>query len=570
MVLAILRRELLGSGRKGRLFALRAGYVLLLAGITIPALLTTVAEVTGGGFHPTPHYTPPPPHAARGAEFTLYFGLFQLALVALVGPALASTAVTQDRASGVLELLAAAGTRAWQVVIGKIVSRTIWLGLCVLSGLPLLFAGTLMGGAGFQTVTLLASHSLAAALLGAAIGTLFSGAFRRPLPALLAAYSVQAAAYVVPLLLVVSLPAYPFHATLPWTTALRIISCGPVAIAFATGGQVPSWYAWMALVPPVSLAIAFGLGSIPFARHAPERTRRDAVADAGVALLEGSVTRALAAGKSLERASQPVGRNPIAWREARSHRYAFASRVLRLIWITLGGAAAVHLFAFAVLGDERSIARFGVGALSLGAAALTLAVSAMALAAEREAGTLELLRLTRLSSFEVAAGKLLGLARFLWPVIALPAIPALAFVGIDTPAFGASLALVAILVLAAASLGLLFTALFRRAAAALSAALGCVVAWTALAPFVAYWAPLGLHHKKGMLAIIHPLGSVTAIVQSFAPEPRDGWRYHSGHYHGDLSDFFELAPLGWLGVGLVALVGALALLLVVRRLERIA
>ena len=307
----------MGSGRKGRFFLLRAAYLVLLAAVAIPMLLALFEQMG----------QPPGLRSSfDGLRATLWFGWLQMLFVVLLAPALSVTALSRERTTGVLELLFVSNVRTSNVVLGKLAARSLWLSLYVLSGIPLLLlAGTVLGGAGFETVALFSAHAFAAAVLGSAVGIYVSGAFRKVLPALLAAYAMQFALYAVPFLW--ALTAHASHRPQP---ALASFLSGPAAIADVTLGTIPSVTAWQALIPPLLLVVGFTIAAFGVVTPDVERPRSATLGDVGIALLEGSRRDVQRARTQAERPSRPVAGNPVAWREVRIHRYGFWSRVLRL------------------------------------------------------------------------------------------------------------------------------------------------------------------------------------------------------------------------------------------------
>ncbi len=256
MVLAILRKEILGGGRHGRYYVVRGGYLLLLGCVTVPAILWQVERLeTAATFA-----------ASRlGQEFTIPFGILQFTLVALLAPALSMNALATERASGGLELLHCAGVGPVSLIVGKFVSRMMWLSLFVMSGLPLFMAGTLMGGVGLETAALLVAHSLVAAAIGTGLGFSLSGGFRQTVPAMVLAYLIVGSIYVGPPLALVFYDEAlrGTHVADEWYA----IACPiPAIILSAEGSLQPWWIAWAALVPQAMLAFVFTLPSFFFAR----------------------------------------------------------------------------------------------------------------------------------------------------------------------------------------------------------------------------------------------------------------------------------------------------------------
>src|SRR5205085_11781874 len=78
VITAILRKEILGSGRHGRYFAVRGAYLLLLSCVTIPAIYSQAKTMLE-----TPTFNA----SSFGRDFTITFGILQFVLVVLLAPA---------------------------------------------------------------------------------------------------------------------------------------------------------------------------------------------------------------------------------------------------------------------------------------------------------------------------------------------------------------------------------------------------------------------------------------------------------------------------------------------------
>jgi ABC-type transport system involved in multi-copper enzyme maturation permease subunit len=133
--------------------------------------------------------------------------------------------------------------------------------------------------------------------------------------------------------------------------------------------------------------------------------------------------------KDGERRRRPrrVWSNPVAWREAVTRANAASSSLVRYGYIGVGVAAAVvYVYAlmtgmFFSLNDARQWL-CGVVLLEFGTVILMAAnTAATAITREREAGTMELLLSTPLTSRYIVWGKLRGLVSFALPLMAVPA-----------------------------------------------------------------------------------------------------------------------------------------------------
>lgn len=424
MVVAILRKEILGSGRNGRYFAVRAGYLVLLACVVIPALHVLVDEMQRVRNFRT---------FSRGQEFTLAFGSLQILLSILVAPSLSIGAITSEKASGVLDLLHVSGIRPHQIVLGKLAARMAWIALMVASGMPLLFAGTLMGGAGLELVLLIVAHALVAGVVGSAVGLSVSAALRQAVPAVFAAYSLLFIVYVGPMLANAFLGFSDAHLWIPFA-----------AITGLSNGFLQH-EAWLSLVPQLLAGVLLLLPAIALTRPGQEEGRRD-FSNAGVALLEANVLHRARPFADRVRRSATVTGNPVAWREARASRHSFPLRLVRLVYLSVGAAIAFHLLAFSVMGGFQDLSRYGVLFLSLGSAGMAMVVSCTVVSSERETRSLPLLHLSRMTPAEVLIGKL------------------------------------RVLMASGCTVGVFFSTLFNRSTAAVGVCLAVVFSWIAVVP----------------------------------------------------------------------------------------
>ena len=135
-VLAVDLRRL---GRQERYFWVRTGYGLSLLGILLVMFL----------YHPLSFgsRSPNPALAADLAQrFALVYLLVQFMLVVLLTPAVAGSAITEEKERHTLDDLLTTHLRDHEIVLGKFVARTIHLALVLLTGLPILSLVVLLGG----------------------------------------------------------------------------------------------------------------------------------------------------------------------------------------------------------------------------------------------------------------------------------------------------------------------------------------------------------------------------------------------------------------------------------------
>lgn len=509
MVLAILRKEILGGGRHGRYYVVRGGYLLLLACVTVPAILYQIERLeTAATFA-----------ASRlGQEFTIPFGIMQFILVVLLAPALSMNALATERSSGGLELLTVAGVGPVSLITGKFTSRMLWLLLFIFSGLPLFMAGTLMGGVGLETAALLVAHSAVAAALGTGLGFSLSGAFRQTVPAMVLAYMIVGCVYVGPPLALVF-----YDEALSGThvaDAWYAWSCPIPAIILASDGSLAPWIAWGALVPQMGLAFLFVLPSLFLAR--PRENFRSLVPPKSK---DVGHSRAADGGAVVAAAWRPsIHGNPIAWRDARAARRALSARILRIAYVLIGGLVTTGaLLAAAAKGHrDEDFGRIAIFLLVGGAGIVALVVGSGAIAEERERRSMPLLRLSRLTAFDVLMGKLWGLFVYLWPLGILPVGVSILFF-FDTVWVPMVVTIMTGVVLfCSAATGLAFSSVSRRPATAIGLSITATIVYLVVPPMLIKYGRF--HRTQDLLYVFDPLLTVVGVVDQFGRDYDGAWQ----------------------------------------------
>lgn len=509
MVLAILRKEILGGGRHGRYYVVRGGYLLLLACVTIPALLYQVERLETAATFAS---------SRLGQEFTIPFGILQFVLVVLLAPALSMNALASERSSGGLELLYVAGVGPFSLIAGKFASRMLWLLLFVFSGLPLFMAGTLMGGVGLETAALLVAHSAVAAAMGTGLGFTLSGGFRQTVPAMVLAYLILGCLYIGPPLGLVFYSEALSNTHIPdswyaWT-------CPIPAIILTSDGSVPMWIAWAALVPQAMIAFLFTMPSVFFARPResfrsliPARTKDVAHSQAdGGAPVVASIWR------------PKIHGNPIAWRDARAARRALSARILRISYVLIGGLVTTGaLLATAAKGHrDDDFGRIAIFLLVGGAGIVALVVGSGAIAEERERRSMPLLRLSRLSAFDVLSGKLWGLFVYLWPLALLPIGTSILFFYDTTWVPMLVTVTTLVFVGTAATVGLAFSSFSRRPATAVGLSITFSMVYVVVPPILIKFGRFN-DGTQDLLYVFDPLLTIVGIVEQFGRNYEGSW-----------------------------------------------
>ncbi len=165
----ILLKELKVSSRRKRTYFLRAGYLLLLV---TALLLTWWAVIQGSMTQSTAEVLQR--QSQTGEALSLTLGWIQLVVLILVAPMLTGSCVSDEIEDRSLDVLLITPLSAAQIIVGKMLSRFVYIGLLVLLSAPLLLAMRTYGGFTLDQLIRLEALSLSTALLGASVAILLS------------------------------------------------------------------------------------------------------------------------------------------------------------------------------------------------------------------------------------------------------------------------------------------------------------------------------------------------------------------------------------------------------------
>lgn len=165
----IVLKELKVSSRRKRTYLLRAGYLLLLVlsllltwwGVVQGSLTTSTAEVLQR-------------QSQTGQSLSLTLGWIQLVALMLIAPMLTGSCVSDEIEDRSLDVLLITPLTAGQIIVGKLLSRLVYVGLLVLLSMPLLLAMRTYGGFTLEQLIKIEVLTLTTALLGASISILLS------------------------------------------------------------------------------------------------------------------------------------------------------------------------------------------------------------------------------------------------------------------------------------------------------------------------------------------------------------------------------------------------------------
>ncbi len=336
--------------------------------------------------------------AYAGRTLFSYLAAMELAVAALVAPALTAPGIASEREKETLGLLAIAGISPLRIVAGKALGRLAQVAVLVAISLPLLGALFTVGGLSPREVGTVFVEAIALAALGAGLGSLFSATARRPETATLNAFiMIVAIAAAPPMLARAGLPVPAYYLSpAAWYEALF----NPLA---ATGEVVfRRW--WIAPL------VHFGLGAAALLAGARALARR------GYEPYKGGPSRIVPLRRlilRLRKRGGPLGLGGRCGTEGAARRWRERSvRTVSDGALAILFGAFILVFEIAAPASSRPALRMGT-AIVLASAATQLAtvLGAAAFARERDQHTLEPLAAAPLDADEFLLGKLLGIGR---------------------------------------------------------------------------------------------------------------------------------------------------------------
>jgi len=429
-----------GSKRIPHLWT-RAGYLLILLFVV---LISSWSSSTSGSLSE---------QAKSSTRVFEIVSVLQLAMMCLLAPVFTAGAISQEKDAETFNVLLTTPLTNSQIVLGSLCSRLFFVIALLLSGLPIFCITMLFGGVtshqiflsfGIAGCTAVLTGSLAIMISVMRVGTrgtIFSFYMGIAL-FLLAGYALGnwRELYVPE-----SIPPgtregmswlAPFHPFLALFVALNFVKAPEWAAVQHYGWPASTMLssphtAYMVMMLLISaILVAF---STLFVRRGIKQGELS-----WWSRLWRRIRTPAAEGQERRRRARRVWSNPVAWREAVTRGSAASSSLVRYSYI-IGGIAAAILVLFAY-GTQRFDPRNPTGNLDEARDFLSVTVliefvtvmlmasntAATAITREREAGTMELLLTTPLTSRYIVWGKLRGLVSFTVPLLAVPALTVLA------------------------------------------------------------------------------------------------------------------------------------------------
>ena len=153
------------------------------------------------------------------AQFTFTFfrtfGIMQLFVVLLIGPAIAAGTIAQERERRTMEYLYATPLSNFEIIIGKLGGRVLQILYLVLSGVPVLALAMLLGGIAPRNIVTLTAVTLSSVLFVAMVSMAVSAWTARARDAVIRAYLVFFCLWVLPF------PPWPFLRSVRATLGCR-------------------------------------------------------------------------------------------------------------------------------------------------------------------------------------------------------------------------------------------------------------------------------------------------------------------------------------------------------------
>jgi ABC-type transport system involved in multi-copper enzyme maturation permease subunit len=274
----VFHAELLTTARRARYYAIRFAYGMILLFFVVQ----TVGEgrASGNALWQGSEISIAD-MAATGQAIFLTIAVFQAVAVLVLTPALVAGAVADEKQRKTLPYLMASRLSGTEIILGKLLSRFLHVGILLAVGLPVMSLISLFGGVEPALVLLVYAGTLSTAWFLAALAILVSTLSRRPREANAQVYILELAWLFGPALVAVLLArgggvwlsAYQWIG--PVNDVLRRSS--PYAIVEAASGDLANAMAWM-----IALQATAGLGFVlvaiallrPLARLEGDQARR--------------------------------------------------------------------------------------------------------------------------------------------------------------------------------------------------------------------------------------------------------------------------------------------------------
>ena len=568
----VFDKELRVSSRRRRNYVLRFAY---LAVLTLFVAGTWAGGVGSAGGSPSARLQQMP-QVGKAVVFTVV--IFQFVVLPLVAAIGLSTSISEEVHRRTLGVLMSTPVRPIQVVLGKLLSGLLQIGLLLAISLPLLIVVRLFGGVPWGFLVAGLSITLTTVLVIGCLSMLISTATRRPyvsvilsLVALFLMFALLVGFWMV-VMLQMEFSSGSGSAQTYQLLELVTVCLNPYAAMVLVSRELlspgsPGLYGWAWMVHCGLMIGVSALLILWCARRvrkvgaglaAGETPEAQAVPPAASASdgspLPARAPRRAARGAAIRR----VTGSPVVWKELRGR---FARHRALAFWLVVGASLlVVPIDVLAMIADsswahEAVFVILAVLLVILGII-VTAVPGATSIAAEKEAGTLELLLCSPLASGAIVLGKALGAIRRALPAWIPLAVHFVLFT-VFLQAHVVVLLHVAVIVAGVLAFltgaGLFFSTWARKTSVAVLLSVGlCVVLWGVVPIGAGMLDGLFLHRDRlsGPCLVVHPVVQSGVAAVSAA---------EAAAYNRDL-DYAWPPPVnstGWLG-SLLLLAGTAA------------
>jgi ABC-type transport system involved in multi-copper enzyme maturation permease subunit len=540
----IFEKELCVAARRRRYFALRVAYLALLTGW---ALYAWVGAVGAMSWDPMMGRLIT---AAVGRSVVEQILILQIALLPVLVAIMLSGSVSDEVRSRTLSVLMVTPVGGLRIVLGKLLSRLLVVGLLMAVSLPLLVLLRIMGGVNLETVLAGLAVTATTCLFIGATSILLSTFLRTSVITFLITGAVLVALFVW------HADAYPksYGVARGWANAYAFM--GPLVMnpyaVFRVANNLPAGSLYFCGLHIVGSLLVSALILLWAALRVRRVGLRQALGqDRSAARWEGFMRpKALSRRKESDPIRTVTG-SPVLWRERQVHFGPSRFAALVAWTILAGGVGIVDFVGLYARGREAGGIFFGgcIMLFSMGIF-ITLIQAAPGLSAEKEGQTLPLLLSTPMPVGRIVYDKAVGAVRRMLPVWGLLAAHTLLFavLGYAHPIVIFHLFLLAAgVILFFTGTGLFFAARVRRASTAVALNLGLAVALLVLPVVAAVWVPISpmaratanplwvviACHPVGQTWIVS-LGSVFDIPDARLPKQTPALIYEWGWTMGNL------------------------------------
>lgn len=339
-------------------------------------------------------------------------GLGQLLLLLAVIPGLTAASIVLERGSGALELLQVSRLRPITILAGKWLGCVLFALLLLLSSVPLVTLCFFLGTLDTQLVGWIYVHLATTVLWAGMIGLAVSSLVRTVYASLMASYVLVLATSLLPvvpsLLGAQGLAAAARDLSPPGAmVSLTLPDLWRLAQARSEGPAPMTVYGGFCLASAL-LAGLIALLQLS-RRYQPRVYRRDRLLEARSELLRSRRRRFPFYLIDPQRRRRPIAGwiNPVFAKELRSRALGQGATFVRVFYAMLIASLMLTIFSIVYTGSEMidSIRVLVIAIQVVLIGLLAPPLTAPAISSERERGTLDLLRLTRIGPLELAAGK---------------------------------------------------------------------------------------------------------------------------------------------------------------------